>query len=136
MSGPDRSNFDHPVPDTSNLNTAPQAAVEFPLSPKAAGRAAGDVSTVLLVRSIVAGAATVLLVVVAVLLFDHGVRDDTFPPYLSGAKSTTIVRYSAPWIAGAAGCALLAGLAFVSFGVDLFRRIRLQRARDAGRRLA
>lgn len=118
----DPSSIDH-----SNLDTAPQAAVELPLSPRAAGRAAGDVSTVLLVRSAVAAVATVLLFVVAGLLFAHGVRDDAFPPYLAGQKSTMITRYSAPWIAGAAGCALLGGLAFVSCGVDLFRRLRLQR---------
>ncbi|SDO95277.1 hypothetical protein SAMN04515671_2459 [Nakamurella panacisegetis] len=122
--------------DVTNLDTAPLPAVELPLSPRAAGRAADDVSTVLLVRAIVAGTATIALLMVAGLLFAHGVRDDTFPPYLSGTKSTTIVRYSAPWIAGAAGCALLAGLAFVSFGVDLFRHLRLQRARRAGRNLA
>lgn len=116
-------------PDLSNLDTAPQPVVDLPLSPRAAGRAAGDVSTVLLVRSIVAGGATVLLLVVAGLLLAHGIRGDAFPGYLSDGKNVTIVRYSAPWIAGAAGCALLAGLSFVSFGVDLFRRIRLQRAR-------
>ncbi len=115
--------------DPSNFDTAPQPAVDAPLSAKAAGRAAGDVSSVLLVRSVVAAVATVVLVVAAVFLFRHGVRGDHFPPYLSGSTTTVITRYSAPWIAGAAGVALLAGLSFTSVAVDVFRRIRLQRAR-------
>lgn len=117
--------------DSSNFATAPQPAVDVPLSPRAAGRAAGDVSSVLLVRSIVAAVGTVVLVVAAVLMFRHGVRGDHFPPYVNGTTSTMITRYSAPWIAGAAGVALLAGLAFTSVAVDVFRRLRLQRARRA-----
>ena len=76
--------------------------------------------------------AAVVLAVAAVLVFRHGVRDDHFPPNVSGAGATVITRYSAPWIVGAAGAALLAGLAFTSVAVDLFRRIRLQRARRRG----
>jgi hypothetical protein len=110
-------------------DTAPQPAVEVPLSATEAGRAAGDVSSVLLIRALVGAFATVVLLAGAVLLFRHGIRSDTFPPYVSGTTSSTVVRYSAPWIAGAGGAALLAGLSFVSFSVDLFRRIRLQRAR-------
>jgi hypothetical protein len=115
--------------DPTNFDTAPQLAIDVPLSAKAVGRAAGDVSTVLMVRSVVAALGTVALVVAAVLLFRHGVRGDHFPPYVSGASSTVITRYSAPWIAGAAGAALLAGLSFSSVAVDFFRRLRLQRAR-------
>lgn len=115
--------------DQWSLDTAPQPAVNVPLSPAAVGRAAGDVSSVLLIRTIVAVAATVVLVLAAVLVFRHGVRDDHFPPFLRGQSTTIITRYSAPWMVGAAGAALLAGLSFTSFAVDLFRRIRLQRAR-------
>ncbi|MET3808521.1 hypothetical protein ABIB25_005550 [Nakamurella sp. UYEF19] len=116
--------------DSSDLDTAPQPAVR--MSDVAAGRAAGDVSSVLLIRAVVAGVATVVLLVVAVLLFDHGVRPDNFPSYVSGTTRTVITRYSAPWIGGAAGVALLAGLSFTSCSVDVFRRVRLQRARRTG----
>ncbi|QNK82810.1 hypothetical protein [Nakamurella sp. PAMC28650] len=115
--------------EQQNLDTVPQMAVDAPLSVAAAGRAAGDVSSVLLIRTIVAAVATIVLVVAAVLLFRHGVRPDHFPAFLSGTTSTVITRYSAPWIAGAAGAALLAGLCFTSVTVDLFRRVRWQRAR-------
>ena len=108
-------------------DTAPLQVVR--LSPVAAARAAGDVSSALLIRAIVAAVATVVLLVVAVLLFRHGIHNNAFPGYLDGQKSTEITRYSAPWIAGAAGVALLAGLSFTSFGTDLFRRVRLQRVR-------
>ena len=108
------------------MDTAPQAAVDLPMSPAEAGRAAGDVSTVLLIRFVVAGLAAVLLLVAAVLLFDHGVRTDHFPSFVTGV-STSITRYSGPWIGAAAGLALLAGLALTSCGVDLFRWSRLRR---------
>lgn len=107
-------------------DTAPQEAVDLPAS-SAAGRADGDVSSVLLIRAVVAGVAAVLLLAIAVVLFRNGVRPNRFPPYVAGVERTFITRYSGPWIGGAAGVAVLAGLSFVSFGVDLFRRIRLQR---------
>jgi hypothetical protein len=113
------------------MDTAPQAAVDLPMSPIEAGRAAGDVSTVLLIRFVVAGVAAVLLLVGAVLLFDHGVRTDHFPSFVSGV-STSITRYSGPWIGAAAGLALLAGLALTSCLVDLFRWSRLRRTERVG----
>ena len=109
------------------LDTAPQAAVDLPLSPAAAGRAAGDVSTVLLIRAVVAGLAAVLLLGGAVVLFRHGVRPDLFPPFAGGA-GTEVTRYSGPWIGGAAGLALLGVLALTSGGIDLFRWIRFRRS--------
>jgi hypothetical protein len=87
---------------------------------------------VLLVRSVFAGAATVLLALAAVLLFRHGIRPNDFPPYAAGTKRTVIERYSGPWI-GAAGLALMvAGLCATSCAADLFRRVRLQRSRRSG----
>ena len=53
--------------EQQNLDTVPQMAVDAPLSMAAAGRAAGDVSSVLLIRTIVAAVATIVLVVAAVL---------------------------------------------------------------------
>ncbi len=117
------------VPESERwrVDTAPQAAVDLPMSDAEADRAARDVSTVLLIRTLVAGAAAALLLVAAVLLFDHGVRTDLFPSFVSGI-TTSITRYSGPWIGAAAGLALLAGLALTSCTVDLFRWARLRRA--------
>lgn len=110
-------------------DTAPQQAVDLPAATGSPDGAAKDVAAVLLLRSILAGAATVLLLVAAVLLFRHGIRRNDFPPYATGTTRTVIERYSGPWI-GAAGLAiLLAGLCLTSCGADLFRRIRLRRSR-------
>jgi len=116
--------------DQLSQDTAPQPAVDLPIGAALAGSAAGGVSSVLLARSVVAAVAGLLLATVAVLLFCHGVRADHFPPYLPSATSTVITRYSAPWISGSAGALLLSGMCFSSFGVDVFRRLRLQRARQ------
>lgn len=85
---------------------------------------------VLLVRSLLAGLATVLLVVGAVLLFRHGVRPNDFPPYATGTTRTVIRRYSGPWIGAAAFAVLLAGLCATSCGTDAIGRVRLQRSRS------
>ena len=113
----------------SEDDTAPQQAVDLPPPTGSPGEAAKDVAAVLLVRLILAGVATVVLVVAAVLLFRHGVRPNDFPPYAAGTKSTVIKRYSGPWIGAAGLAAVLAGLCLTSCGADLFRRIRLQRPR-------
>lgn len=109
-------------------DTAPQQAVDLPPPTRSPDGAARDVSAVLLIRSILAGVATLLLVVAAVLLFAHGVRSNDFPPYAAGTTRTVIQRYSGPWIGAAGLAALLAGLCLVSCGADLFRRVRLQRS--------
>jgi hypothetical protein len=112
-------------------DTAPQQAVDLPPPTGSPDGAAKDVAAVLLVRSILAGAATVLLLVAAVLLFRHGVRPNNFPPYATGTTRTVIQRYSGPWIGAAGLAALLAGLCLTSCGADLFRRVRLQRSRSS-----
>lgn len=78
----------------------------------------------LLIRGILAGVATVALIVAAVLLFRHGIRSNDFPAYATGTTRTVIQRYSGPWIGAAALAALLAGLCLTSCGADLFRRVR------------
>lgn len=83
----------------------------------------------LLVRSLLAGVATVVLLVATVLLFRHGVRSNDFPPYATGTTRTVIQRYSGPWIGAAGFAALLAGLCLTSCAADLFRRVGLQRDR-------
>jgi hypothetical protein len=110
-------------------DTAPQQAVDLPLPTGSPDGAAKDVATVLLVRSLLAALATVVLIVAAVLLFRHGVRPNDFPPYATGTTRTVIERYSGPWIGAAGLAALLAGLCLTSCGADLFRRVRLQRSR-------
>ena len=107
--------------------TAPQAAVDVPMSAAAAGRAAGDVSTVLAIRVLVAAVATIGLSTAAILLYRHGVRPDHFPTGITGLDAV-VTRYSGPWIGAAAATALLAALSLTSCIVDLFRWARLRRA--------
>lgn len=109
-------------------DTAPQQAVDLPAPGGTPDGAARDVGAVLLVRSALAGVATIVLVVAAVLLFQHGVRPGDFPPYAAGTTRTVIERYSGPWIGAAGLAALLAGLCLVSAAADLTRRVRLQRS--------
>ena len=116
----------------SEDDTAPQQAVDLPPPSGSRDGAARDVSAVLLVRVLLTGVATLLLVVAAVLLFRHGVRSNDFPPYATGTTRTVIQRYSGPWIGAAGLAALLAGLCLTSCGADLFRRVRLQRSRALG----
>ena len=116
--------------DRTAEDTAPQQAVDLPPSTRSPDGAAKDVATVLLVRSVLAAVATVLLLVAAVLLFRHGVRPNDFPPYATGTTRTVIQRYSGPWIGAAGLAAVLAGLCLTSGSADLFRRVRLQRSRS------
>jgi hypothetical protein len=110
-------------------DTAPQQAVDLPPPNRTPDGAAKDVAAVLLVRAILAGIATLALVVAAVLLFRHGVRSNDFPAYATGTTRTVIQRYSGPWVGAAGLAAVLAGLCLTSCGADLFRRGRLQRSR-------
>jgi hypothetical protein len=126
-SGSGRKERGQPMVDVRSDDTAPMLAVDYPMSPTPAGRAVSEVASVLLIRCIVAGVATLVLLVLTVLLFRNGIRADTFPAYQPGTTHTIIKRYSAPWIAGSAGTALLAALCFTSFSADLYRRMRLQR---------
>ncbi|WP_229674350.1 hypothetical protein [Nakamurella endophytica] len=99
-----------------------------PGPPEAVRRAAHELGRTLLVRGAVLAAVAVLLVVAAVLAYRHGVRDDTFPPYVAGTTGTTITRYSGPWIAGAGGALLVAGLLAVGAARDLLGWRRMVRA--------
>jgi hypothetical protein len=82
-----------------------------------------------LLRAVIAGILAVLAGAVAWLLLRHGVRTDSFPPFLTGSQATPITRYSGPWITAAAGAALLAALLLLS---ALFDAIRWSRAAPTG----
>jgi hypothetical protein len=84
------------------------------------------VAKVLLLRGILAVVAAAALIAGAVLLFRHSMRTDVFPSYSDDSKASYITRYSAPWIAGAAGALLLAGLSLTAGITDLVRRLRLR----------
>lgn len=109
-------------------DTAPQQAVDLPPASTSPDGAARDVAAVLLIRSILAGAATFVLVVAAVLLFRYGVRPGDFPAYATGTTRTVIRRYSGPWIGASGLAAVLAGLCLTSCAADLFRRARTRRS--------
>lgn len=83
--------------------------------------AAPSRSSRLMVRGIIAGILAVLAGAGAWLLLRHGVRTDTFPPFLADTESTPITRYSGPWITAAAAVALLAALLLLSAALDVIR---------------
>ena len=72
-------------------------------------------------RAIAAGVLGILAAGAAWWLLQHGINTDTFPPFVDGAESTTITRYSGPWLTAAAGAALAAGLLVLSAVLDLLR---------------
>ena len=72
-------------------------------------------------RAIAAGVLGVLAAGGAWWLLQHGINTNTFPPFVDGAESTTITRYSGPWLTAAAGAALLSGLLLLSAVWDLLR---------------
>ncbi len=81
-----------------------------------------------LIRSIAAVVAGAVAAAAAVLLGRNGIRTDTFPPFLDGTSSTTITRYSGPWLTAAAGAALLAALLLLSAVRDLRRWVVVRRS--------
>jgi hypothetical protein len=64
-------------------------------------------------------------VVIAALVARHGIRVDTFPPYVAGDTETRIRQFSGPWIAGAFGLVALAALLVVAAVADLRLRVAL-----------
>lgn len=63
----------------------------------------------------------------------NGIRTDFFPPFIAGAGSTPISRYSGPWLAAAAGAALVAALSALFAVLDLLRWSRARRANGGSR---
>jgi len=63
----------------------------------------------------------VLALIGSWFLLRSGVQVDTWPAFLTGADSTSITRYSGPWITAAAAALLVAGLLLLLGTVDLVR---------------
>lgn len=62
----------------------------------------------------------VVLIVGAFWCWHQGLHTADFPPYTKGVEVQPITYYSPPWLSGAIGCVVLAGL----LTVDAFRRQR------------
>lgn len=77
-------------------------------------------------RHAVVAAGEVLVAVVAVLAafwcWHLGVRTSLFPPYTKGLNVQPVTYYSGPWIGGAVGAVVLAGLLAVDAARRAFRR--------------
>lgn len=80
-------------------------------------------------RTIVVGAGLVVLFLAAAwFAVRQGIVTDTWPAFLPGTDSTTITRYSGPWLTAAAAAVLGAGLSAL-----LLARGLTGRAEPAGR---
>ncbi len=77
----------------------------------AGGSAPGRPATT---RAVVAVVLAVLFLAAAVALARRGIVTDTWPPFLPGTDSTSITRYSGPWLTAAAVALLGAGLSVMS----------------------
>lgn len=64
----------------------------------------------------------------AVLLFRKSINLTLWGPFIAGDPVVTIRKYSSPWVLGAAGALLFAGLLVVFAVKDLVRVRRLDRA--------
>lgn len=80
-----------------------------------------------LLRAALAIAVAVLALIGSGFLMRTGVKVDTWPSFLPDAGSTSITRYSGPWISAAAAALLLAGLLLLLGSVDLVRYRRSAR---------
>lgn len=94
---------------------------------RAAGRAAGDVATVLVTRMLMSWLGALAALFGAVLLYRQSISSSLWGPYLPNSPKVTIVRYSTPWIDGAVGLTLLAGLLVTAAVADLVRWRRVRR---------
>ncbi len=63
-------------------------------------------------------ALALVMVVAAFWCWHQGLQTADFPPYTKGIELQPLTYYSGPWIAGAVGCVMLAGL----LAVDVVRR--------------
>ena len=115
-----------PIGDGSRLTTAPERAGggDGRATPAKPAMRPGR----MLLRGVIAVVLAAASAVGAWLLAARGVRTDVFPPFVAGAQSTTITRYSGPWLTAAAGAALLAALLLLAAVLDI---VRWSRARSS-----
>ncbi|WP_395729358.1 hypothetical protein [Nakamurella sp.] len=81
------------------------------------GKAAGDGSTGARWspwRTVVAGLLALMFLLVAGIAAGRGIITDTWPAFLPGTDSTSITRYSGPWLTVAAAAVLGAGLSIMA----------------------
>jgi len=82
-------------------------------------------------RRLLWGALAVVAAVAALFgswaLLRTGIQVDTWPSFLTDGGSTSITRYSGPWITAAAAAALVAGLLLLMGALDLVRYRRSAR---------
>ncbi|WP_164860668.1 hypothetical protein [Rhodococcus sp. X156] len=63
--------------------------------------------------AVVQAVLAVVLVVVAVWCWSRGIEVADFPPYTADTTVQPVTFYSGPWLGGAIGCVVLAGLLVV-----------------------
>ncbi len=97
------------VPSVSEADPASDSSVTEPIPLPAADLMHSDKPKIDRRIPLVMIGGGVLLLLAAVLSYRHGIASNLFPAYLAGGDPTPIRRYSAPWIAGAAGLTILAG---------------------------
>lgn len=95
---------------------------------RVAGRAAGEVATVLAIRMSVALLGAIAALAGVWVLYRQSMRPSQWGPYLPGEPAVTIERYSTPWLIGATVLALVAGLLVVAAVADFVRWRRVRRA--------
>jgi len=98
-----------------------------PTAPDVPGGTASAGSRRRLRRAALAIGAAVLALVGSWSVLRTGVQVDTWPAFLPDAGSTSITRYSGPWITAAAAALLVAGLLLLLGAVDLVRYRRSAR---------
>lgn len=125
-----------PQPDVPGPGNGPESGNSGITGNSGANGTAVGSGRVSLLRTGAAAVGGVLAAVTAVLLARNGVRTNTFPPFIPGTSSTTITRYSGPWLTAGAGAALVAALLMLWAVVDLRRWVRARRADRAGERIA
>ena len=110
-----------PTGPTESVVSRGRTLPAVPITPSSAGRKRW------LLRAALAIVVAVLALVGSWVLLRAGVQVDTWPAFLPDAGSTSITRYSGPWISAAAAALLLAGLLLLLGSVDLVRYRRSAR---------
>lgn len=89
-------------------------------------------ANLLILRAVLGLLGAAVAFVGGVLMWRHSMRDSNFGPFFADPAMTPVTRYSAPWIVGAAGLMLVAGLLVVAALSDGYRAIRVRRLSRPG----